>query len=72
VNPLDIARFLISLVSDLLSRPPSPEFVAKRLAEAALATGLAENVLASYLTEAARARQEALFEAAKQRKLAGK
>jgi hypothetical protein len=71
MNPIDLARQVALLVAELLGQRMEPAVVAKRLLNAALATGLPETMLASFLTEAARARQEALFELAKARKLAG-
>jgi hypothetical protein len=71
MNPIDLARQVALLVAELLGTRMSAEAVAKRLLQAALATGIPENVLASYLTEGAKQRQEMLFQAAKAKKLAG-
>jgi hypothetical protein len=72
VNPALIIGSVAGLIIDLVADRLTPDATARRLVDAALATGLAENILASYLTEGARIRQEMAFQAAKAAKLAGK
>jgi hypothetical protein len=67
----NVAKAAAGLVVDLLAEKLTPDQTARRLVDAALATGLPEHILASYLTEGARLRQEAFFEARKAAKLAG-
>jgi hypothetical protein len=72
MNPLILVTRIIRLAADLVEGKAAAADTARRLLDAALDTGLPETVLASYLTEAARQRQEVAFEVSKRAKLAKK
>lgn len=69
MSPVAIATAVASIIVDLVADRLTPAQTARRLVDTALATGVPENELASYLTAAARERQEMAFRAAKAAKL---
>lgn len=72
MNPLLIIHSVAKLIAELLEGTARPEDAARTLIDTAIATGVPENVLASYLTAAGRKRAELAADVTQAAKLARK